>query len=776
MSSVDITIRTQITTSSNLFLSDEIFLNLTINGDVYPLSLVMENFSSPGTFLRVNTENSPLSLPALDSQQAGNYASAFVRDFTNTGGSQNLTAAQIGVGVVRITAVDGEFSGGIHIGSYLDSVTFEYNNVPSVPQNTFSFERTDTGSCSDVEYQAISATGGDGQYNLSLNNNILFQNWDGITNQTFTLPRGAFHSVRLEDSSGLLISRETINVPSNISQGNFEVLQTNIVGGANIQINTLTQISGTAPYLYEMIDASGNSTGFIADNFFNGQLNGTHTVRVQDVYGCIIKWFIVINSDISDDPDDPNDDVQSEPQEQIRFFNISDYNSLAFYEKNTELRPNFNNTSPIDDRVGVAYDIPFYFPEESNIKTQFQSSYPENTATLLRGDGVSINIPILEIQTNIGILEKVDCKTFDIPEIITLTGGDFVVTQGKTGVYFDGGNNYMPNSAVVDNENPSSPYVSGLPEWARVGQVVTLDGLGTFTIQESDIFDQERGVLYFIIDVITQNPTTDLIQTNFTRHDYNVFRCDFNMSLVDDCAVLIFEAGFDGLVERTFQSVLFQRIFEYDDLLKITWKSDINFDDMLFVDGIDCEMWIEGRIRPISVSSAETADNDDSFRTVKNRHRLGQELYIPFMHPLKWHKLSLSSGIGDFGEFRIEDMLLVVTKMPEADEILDSNISNVTAEYAFGRENVSIVTGGVVLNPLIGLQVGTSPINIDPICYLRLEDGTWIQDADGRYIEIECPNTFIPGVQSPTPSTISLLRTEDGLWVQTEEGHYIALD
>ena len=732
MNTVEITIKTQNVIDLSFFLG-VVKLNLTIQGVVYPLDLSLATFDGVGRFLWT-----PVFFPdgVSDLQQSQNYLSSILRDYSNTGGTGNITGVVLPGNVVRLTSNAGIFSDGDYNGNYLQSVSFSYSTQIEVPVNAFDYSITDIGDCDTIRYMAEMATGGNSDYRLILNGTTIFENWDGtlLNAEIFSLNRGVFYSGRLEDSDSFLIESVSINVPSNITQGNFEVVQTNILGGANIQINTLITIADTAPYEYAILDVLGNTSGFQTNNVFTGLPNALYTARVRDRYGCTLDWRFLVDSSIENP-------TEEQTQNQNRFFNISDFNTLAFFEKDTTTRPNFFNRSPQNDEIGVAYNIPFYFPEDSTIKTQFQSSYNNNIATLLRSDGQAINLPIIQIQQNIGVIEKVDCKTFPLIETITLQGAEFVVTAGRTAVYFDGGANYIPNSSVVDDNNPTSPYLQGLPEWAVVGQFVTLDGIGTFAIEETRLFDEDRGVLYFIIDVITQEATNDLIQTQFNRHPYNVYRCDFDMSLVPDCAIVLFEAGFEQGIERTFQSVLFQRLIDFDDYLKITWKADINFDDMLFVDGIDCEMWIEGRIRPFSVSSAETAENDDSFRTVKNRHRLGQRLYIPFMHPLKWHKLSLASGIGDFGEFRIEDMLLVVTQMPEAEEILDSNISNVTAEYAFGRENLSIVDGGVVLNPELGTTIGTSVFNpFETPCFLRLEDGTWILDNDGRYIEVDCPD------------------------------------
>ena len=185
----------------------------------------------------------------------------------------------------------------------------------------------------------------------------------------------------------------------------------------------------------------------------------------------------------------------------------------------------------------------------------------------------------------------------------------------------------------------------------------------------------------------------------------------------------MFEFGFDingaEQIERRFDSVCFHRLTKENDHLKIYCRSDVNFDDMVFSDGIDCVMWIKGRIRPVSVSSAEFEDEDDRVRSLKNRHRIEQRLEIEEMNPKQWHKLALWSGVGDDGEFRIEDMLLTVTEMPESEEQGETNLSTITAQYAYAGENLSVKSDELVLNPTTGIigsgQTGKAPYPVPTI-------------------------------------------------------------
>lgn len=686
----------------------------------------------------------PWVSPGVELEQSVEYANAINRDYANVGNTgtglqkSNINAFVDANEDVIITAERGIFKNPSYNGNALNGVSFSITNTPQEIPKSFDYIAKETGSCgviSLVGYTAQAATGGNGSYKLILNGNEIFSGWDGNADQDFDLERGKSYSGYLYDSANTLISSVTIRPPRLLSLGDFSVDQEIKSNATDIVVRTITEVNGTSPLEYSLEDEAGISTPWGLSNTFPGLLPGLYTIHIRDKFGCSISKQIEVYE--FTDPGGEND--------LIRHFSISNFNSLTFREKigfDFVNRPNFENTLSYEEKVGRPYQTVFKFPATSVVKTQFKSSYPIHVCTLLKSDGTKQSLALEMIQKNIGAVEKIDCKIFPLVYTFQMVGGGTVTSSNGTAVYFEGGTNYEPNSETADPENPTSPYNGGLPPWATVGNSITFDGIGTHEIVETDLYDEERGVMYFRIENVVDSEVSEKVQVTYNRHPYNLFRMDFSMQNVQDHAKIVIEAGwaFDQ-IERRFDSEVFKLLEDPKDHLKITWRSDINFDDMVFSDGIDCEMWIKGRIRPFPIGESTVKRGDDRTRSLKQRHRVGQRLEIPIMSANQWDKLCLASGIADDGEFRIENMLLILTSPPEFDEELgDTNLSSITAEYEYGGESLAKKANEIVLIPSQGIegtaQTGTEP-KIDPVLrLLRLPDGTWIKTKSGKYISL----------------------------------------
>ena len=698
--------------------------DLTVNGNIYTVRETMvETVPSYLQFAYYPWDGVQSS---SDNEQARLYTSAFRRDHRNVGGSNNLLGLVSG-NVVTITATQGTFSNFSYSGDYL-VISEDIDNSVQEEAKTFSYAPSLVGDCSTITYTAQAATGGTAPYRLNLLGVDVLTGWDGNTDTGFDLDRGIAYSGNLYDSNDDIIKAVSIIPPRKIAVGDFKVDMNYNAGYADVTIRVVTEVVGTTPLEYALVDPNSNQTAWQTSTLFSGQLPGIFTLKVRDKFECeVSKQFEIY------DFTDPNND-----QEQIRYFKISDFNSLSFAENvdfGFDVRPNYENTLSNEEAVGLPYQELFWFPSTTTIKTQFKSSYDTHVCTLLKSDGTKQALPLKMTQENIGTIERVDCKVFPIIENGLNIG---------TGVYFEGGNSYLPNSSTL-SDDPNSPYNGGLPSWSETGTYVALATLGTHEITDTDIYDESRGVLYFKIDTQITSEATDIVQVTYNRHPYNVFRCDFPMSYVDDSAKVVIEAGWsiDGveMVERRFDSEIIKVLDSPKDFLKVTWTSEVNFDDMVFSDGIDCEMWVKGRIRHFSVNSSDVADSDDRVRSLKQRHRMGQRATIPTISAKKWHKFGLAAGIGDDGEFRIENMLLTATNNVQEEEIGDTNFFNITAEFAYGGENLSIKADEIILNPttgIIGSGLTGKETIVDPVLrLLRLDSGKFLQTMTGKYISLD---------------------------------------
>lgn len=654
--------------------------------------------------------------------QAVNYANAFNRDwsFTGvqlTGGLQqaNIQASVVG-NEVTLTAQTGTFlAGSIYNGNVLIVDIDPPSNTADPVTPVISVVKEGTGYCSVINYN-VTATAGVAPYSLVVNGVEQIPGWNGNTT-TIALARDSVAKIWIVDNDGNLSqptveSNGKVNVPRKLSPANFETVLTPAAGSADLTVNWPAPVAGVTPIEYSLTASDAVAAGtYQTSNVFPGVLDGTYKLWIRDVYGCEISKTVTVVGYA----DAANGST-------LKYFRISDFNSLSFSRRSSG-RKNYDTALSFEEAVGLPKKVFFDFTAEDQIQTQFKSSFPFHQVTLFKCDGTKEDLNFLEIQQNIGVAEKVDCRTYP-------------VSTGVTGVYFIGGDLYEPGTLTVVGD---SPYSSGLPSWAEVGQFVSLGALGTKEIKSIG-YDTDLGVLYFTVDASIAAAADDTVQATYNRHDYNLFRVDFPMSKVSNRAFLRIEAGYSSSeIEVTYQSEAIRRITDTSKYLKIQWSGFKNLGDMVFVDGYQGIMWVKGRIRPTPFGESKTFDGTDEVYSLSQKQRTDQRASIPLMTPKQWVKFGLVSAMAEGGTLLIEDMELVRLGGIEAEELGDSNYSNVECEFAYTGDGLNEVSSEAVLNPSTGTVGGGGTGKIPTgttVSLLRLSDGTFVRFTDGAFLAV----------------------------------------
>lgn len=653
---------------------------------------------------------------SLSFGQASNYANAFNRDYKHVGGTNNLKATLSG-NVVTITG-EGTFEAGSNYTGDMIGVTFGTPaNTTPVVDPVLAASATSTGSCSVIEYE-LEASLGTGLYSLTRNGVVIQTGWDG-SSQNVAMVRGAVSKIFVTDDDGLFSNAITLNVPRKLVANDFQVDIVLGVGGSDLTITNLVPVTGTTPVTYALVDTGDAASGYQSSNLFPGTPAGTYDLYIKDKFGCeVFRTIVVATVDV------PVEDTD------LRYFKVSDFNSLSFSKQDTK-RKGYLNSLSWQENVGIRKQSLFRFSEDDNIQTQFKSSYPYHVITLFKCDGTKEALSFLQIQENIGVAEKVDCKLIPVDEGI--------------GVYFDGGNKYTPGTTTVVD---TSPYTS-LPTWGEIGQIVTIEGVGIKEITGTG-YDADLNKLYFTVDGTIASATDSKVQTTYNRHPYNVFRCDFPMTKVSNLAFVRIEAGYDVdgevLIDQTWQSetikVLSQQEIDGRQFIRAEWTGFKVLDGFIFDSSYKGIMWVKGRIRPFPVSESKTFDGSDRTYPLEQIARMGQKVTIPVMTPKQWNKFNLISGISIGGTLWIEDMELVRTGAVEAEDVGDTNFSNITAEFAYAGEGLSIESDEIVLNPSTGVE-GSGLTGKEPVIgwtgfkRLRLDSGTYLRFEDGSFIALD---------------------------------------
>ncbi|MEO0572575.1 MAG: hypothetical protein AAF039_12790 [Bacteroidota bacterium] len=656
-----------------------------------------------------------------DNLQAANFANAFNRDYSQIGGSGNIIQlgnlfASVNDNEVTITAENGTFiSGSSYNGNVLVVGGFIIDNPPTVANPKLTFQRSaNVGDCDNIQYSA-SATDGTPPFALRSSVGTIIEGWDGASID-FDLPRGTIQTIRLTDSNLVEVAR-TENVPRKLVIGEFQESIAAYDGFSDIIIQSLNPVFGTTPLEYTLEpQGSLNGVSYQSGNTFPGVLQGSfYELFVRDVYGCEITKTIEVRAF-----------QDSTVNENPLYFDVMSANSIihspcpAF---NKDTKKNFHNTGSWNELSGIRNEITQIFDPSDVRGTQFKSSFPYHVITLHNCDGTKVDIPPILISENLGAKEKVDCRVFPL--------------NGKTAVYFDGGNAYEPDTTTVIG---ASEYLQFTPPWAIENQIVFIDGYGGLTI-ESTGYDQDRAKGYFVVDAITASESDAIVQVTFNKQDYNTFEYYLDMSKVSGTGRVVIEKGnsFNEIIGDPWVSELVKIEGDSEDLLKIEWSDSKNKGDIVFQSNIKFEKRIEGRFRPKWDGESETFAGDSREFSLRQTTYQNYRLELDRLSAKEVNQLNIASGLESF---IVNNVPLVRQAYPEIEPLGDSNYYTWTCELGYGGDGLAIQSDEIVLDVSTGVEGGggTGSDNLGTVLYdgrTRLNISGGFVTVDGKFIVID---------------------------------------
>jgi hypothetical protein len=707
MSTISFTFNTQALDFSPLTRGQ---VNIVFNDGSLNIPLIERLTTSPSTaeyFQEVAWIGG--SEAAVDNQQAINFRNAFNRDYkfigNNGDGSKNLTASVLNNQVI-ITATNGTFISAAYTGNILVLGTPDVNNTVQVSALAFGNGISSNGNCDTIEYNAF-ASGGTAPYTLKGSIGNIVTSWDG-SSYSYSLPRGTVQNLRCIDSD-LTESTRSVIVPRKLAEGDFSIDITGYETSSDIIVNRDIVIANTTPLQYSLDEITENTgANYQSTNSFPGVLEGQYRLFIKDVFGCeIYKTINVLGFE---------DELQSGV---IRYFQVMEGQSIIFsefVEFDSQTKKNYFNTGSYNEAIqGQRYNARHLFSnnETFHIGTQFKSSYPFHSITLHHKDGTMLDIPPIMISENLGVLEKMDCVRFPLSTDVT-----------KTGVYFNGGNTYIPDTTTVLGTNA---YVGTTPSWAKVGQLIYLDGVGLRITATA--FDEFYG-WYFIVDATTGAEVSATVQLTHNKQDYNTFEFYINPTDIQDCDVVVLEKGFSSNVFDGNQWVS-ERIYTLSDddrYLLIRWNDLKNKSDIVFQSGIDFIARFEGEFIPDSDDSSETYSGDSNEYSIEQIRRLNFEVLIEGITFKQVIQLNIASALGGFS---VNGLNLVCKSAPEKKRYDKSNLWSWRGKFAYGENLVSVQQDEIVLSVGTGVVGGGGTGKSD---YTALKGITLIKDDNGNLI------------------------------------------
>jgi hypothetical protein len=677
-------------------------INFNDGSGVFPLTLTgVEGVATSGYFSLV-----PFVEDTSGANQAYSLGFSFVSRYKSVGGTKNISWA-VNNNVITFTAKVGTFSSASYTGDWF-GITSAIDN--SVQIDTLALLATyDTGGdCDTINFRAA-ASGGTAPYTLRVGSQLIQSTWDG-QNNVFPLNRGQIVSVNVTDSAGAVKS-QTISVPRKLAEGDFKVRSVNYEFSSDLLVERVVTIANTSPLEYSIdniSETSGQSYG--SSNAFTGINEGQYKIFIKDKYGCEISKTINVTG-FQDATEAENPMYFDIPEGQS--FIISE-----FPEFSHENKKNYFNTGSYNQDASVNYRVFHNLDKNDSLKgQQIKSSFDFHAITLHDcADGSKKDVPIIQIQENLGATERMDCILFEV--------GD------KTGVYFQGGNTYVPDTNTILGTNT---YNGTTPRWAEVGQLVFLDGLGGFRIETAS-FDSDKGG-YFVIDVQTPTQTNSIIQVTYNRHDYNLFEFFVDVNDITETSFLVIEKGFYNngspvLVGNPWVSEFIRKMDDTSKLLKIDWSDPLNKGDIVFQSGISFMARLFGEMTPVWFDEAETETGDEKETSIVQKTYMGFEVLVEAINQKQITQLNIASTLDGF---KVNGLVLVRKKAPEVKPMDKSNLWTWSCQFGYGDNKAAIQPDEIVFSPSTGVEGGgstgkSSSVNLSNITLYKNQDGKLVKN------------------------------------------------
>jgi hypothetical protein len=291
------------------------------------------------------------------------------------------------------------------------------------------------------------------------------------------------------------------------------------VGASTVTINTsIAEPTNPSNHTTTNKEYSINNQDWQVSANFENVLANTYTAYVRDDLGALI----------ASDPFIVGTIPPAEADKPVAYFDIPSSNPLRMVKDidfNCGVIPNWQNAlfAKLLDTQFPNVEKRYYnqlITDCDNIVTQVHSNYEVAEVKLVDCDDNEIILPLELKQTYVGLEDLRDCSFKQI------SSPNDPTTNGRTLVYFSGGDVYDPDTEEVTQTN----YIvtKSLPKFAEFGTLFTITGTnnlnGTYKPIKS-VYDSKTGYWGIALDqpYIGGDATTGQVKTLYNEQDYNVY-------------------------------------------------------------------------------------------------------------------------------------------------------------------------------------------------------------------------------------------------------------
>jgi hypothetical protein len=316
---------------------------------------------------------------------------------------------------------------------------------------------------------------------------------------SLTLTRDIYNVVKFYDAN------------QNEVESGFNPMYFASLSAGNITVDVVTdQSGGTATITVSnaeglVLEYSLDNVVWQSENVFAGLPLNDYTAYVRDQYGCVAQKDFSVTETGTRDP----------------FHFVSKANSITYIlQEETSscgVPKNDENTFAFQNIALLPSCTQDKFQTCDKIKTQFKSNYDLVSALVRSEVGVETQLGVTKMSSNINRFESMDCTIYDFG-------------NNQTGIYFTSGNLY--DQGWVPNGDTYT-LNGNLPDFAVIGNVITLENIGTFEIVRV-LFDNSPAVKKRVIVINNQytgNHAENKIACTYDLLPYEVYEFEIDWSL-----------------------------------------------------------------------------------------------------------------------------------------------------------------------------------------------------------------------------------------------------
>lgn len=297
------------------------------------------------------------------------------------------------------------------------------------------------------------------------------------------------------------------NISSDVIPDPLETLLVDKIENSDIQLNVSLGL-GTASLVINLnnveisnlgLEYSINGVDWFLTSVFEIDESGTYTAYIRDKFGCShTKQFNVAEIKGRED-----------------YFEIPKSNAIPFVLiQSIDEERTFNNDENLfqcDNLSPFAYSEDVLFQKKDRPSLQIKSNYKTLEVYLRKEDETQQEILMSKKSSNLSKFEKLDCIAYSH-------------SSNRLAVYFESGNTYNESGIV----NGTHDLQGNLPDFARIGNYVEIDNLGTFQISSILIdYDINKKIIIFEEEYIDEQIETsassiyDILPFEVYEHYFN---------------------------------------------------------------------------------------------------------------------------------------------------------------------------------------------------------------------------------------------------------------